>query len=189
MTTRHLRALAGPLIVFAFVSTTACEGDTGPAGPEGPQGAEGPQGPSGEDTNVTLHIFDGHDFSVNFFVDLCMGAGIGEQETRESSWDAYLGLDSPDFGLIFFHVPGAGIGGDSEYLAVTTYDAQAVNCPFPQSVTEIFLFDGPGEAYDEIRIVQVAANEVVDNRSVWTDATDYHAVVDGSDDRVTVVRH
>jgi hypothetical protein len=174
MRASHIR-LPGLLIAFAFVFTTACEGDTGPTGPQGPQGAEGPQGPSGEDgnANVTLHIFAGHDFSLNSFIDLCLGDGISAQETTESSWDAYLGLDSPTFGFIYFHVPGGGVGGDSEYLAVTTYDAGALNCPSPQALTEILLIGGPGEAYDEIRIVQAAANEVVDHRAT----------------AITVVRH
>ncbi|MFW6088755.1 MAG: hypothetical protein ACODAB_03310 [Gemmatimonadota bacterium] len=194
MRTNQLRARARLLIAFAFVLTTACEGDrgpTGPQGPQGPEGAEGAQGPTGEDgnANVTVHIFDGHDFSQSFFVDLCMGEGIDAQETAESSWRAYLGLDSPDFGLLLFHVPGAGIGGDSEYLTVTAYDASAVNCSSPQSLTEIFLYEGPGEAYDEIRIIQIAADAVIDNRSSSSDVTDYHAVLAGFGGGVAVVRH
>lgn len=192
MRTNRQRALAGLLIAFAIVSTTACgEGEAGPTGPQGPQGEMGPAGPSGEEgnANVTLHIFDGHDFSVQPFIDLCMGAGIDAQETTESSWDAYLGLNSPDFGFVYFHMPGAGISGDSEYLAVTTYDDGALNCPTPQSLTEIFLIAGPGEAYDEIRIIQVLANEVTDNRSAVTDATGFHAVIGSAGDVVAVVRH
>lgn len=167
MKTSHPRALAGALIALAIVSTTACDGDAGPAGPQGLQGEQGPEGPPGEDgnANVTLHIFAGHDFSVNPFIDLCMGEGIGAQETTESSWDVFLGLDSPDFGFIYFHIPGSGIAGDSEYLSVTTFDAGALNCPSPQSLTEILLIDGPGEAYDEIRIFQAVASEVVDHRA------------------------
>jgi len=191
MKTSHPGALAGLLIAIAIGSTTACEGDAGPTGPQGPQGEEGPEGPPGEDgnSNVTLHIFGGHDFSVNPFIDLCMGEGISAQETTESSWDAYLGLDSPDFGFIYFHMPGGGIGGESQYLSVTTYDAGALNCPSPQSLTEILLIDGPGEAYDEIRIVQAVANEVVDHRAAVVDAGDYRALVGSPGDRVTVIRH
>lgn len=191
MRANRQRALAGLLIAFAIVPTTACNGEAGPTGPQGQRGEEGPRGPSGEEgnANVTLHIFDGHDFSVNPFIDLCMGAGIDAQETTESSWDAYLGFQSPDFGFTFFHVPGAGIGGDSEYLAVTTYDAGALNCPSPQSLTEIFLTGGPGEFYDEIRIIQVLANEVTDNRTAVTAATDFHAVTGSAGDVVAVVRH
>jgi len=56
-------------ILFGFILLFGCEeseGPTGPANPEGPQGEQGPEGPQGlaGNANVTVHIFDGHDFST-----------------------------------------------------------------------------------------------------------------------------
>lgn len=54
---------------------------------------------------------------------------------------------------VYAYVPGMAYGG--EYLTVRAYDASAAICPTPQPLIDIALVSGPGEAYDEIRIVQV----------------------------------
>ncbi|MFW6084320.1 MAG: hypothetical protein ACODAA_03830 [Gemmatimonadota bacterium] len=191
------------MMAFAFILVVGCEGDTGPAGPAGPAGPQGEQGPvgpegpagpqgsAGEDgnANVTVHIFDGHDFGTTSFVDLCLGADITQQEMIDSSWDAYLGEEDATFGLIYWHVPGFASFGASEYDVVTAYDGPETICGSAQPLVEISLTSGGGEEYEEIRIVQTVANNVSDNRSVVLDMTDYAAVMEHFGDDVTVVRH
>lgn len=191
------------LTVFALMFAVGCEGDTGPTGPQGPvgpsgaqgdqgpAGPEGPQGPAGEDgnANVTVHIFDGQDFTISSFVDLCLGTGISQQEMAESSWDAYLADDDPTFGLIYFHVPGFASFGNSEYDVATAYDTPETICGSAQPLVEISLVSGPGEIYEEIRIIQTVANNVSDNRSLVLDMSDYSAVIEYFGEAVETVRH
>jgi hypothetical protein len=92
--------------------------------------------------------------------------------------------------LIYWHIPGFAAFGASEYDAVTAYDVPVALCPSAQPLIEISLVSGPGEAYDEIRIVQVLASEVVDNTSgIVLDMTSYDAVIEHFGDEVTLLRH
>lgn len=185
------------LTVFALMFALGCDGDSGPTGAQGPvgpqgeQGPEGPQGPGGEDgnANVTVHIFDGHDFTATSFVDLCFGTGISQQEMAESSWDVYLAGDDAVFGLIYWHVPGFGSFGSSEYDVATAYDIQEFVCAAPQPFVDISLENGPGEIYEEIRIIQTVANNVSDNRSLVLDMSDYSTLIEYFGDAVNIVRH
>lgn len=191
------------LTVFALMFAVGCEGDTGPTGPQGPDGPtgsqgeqgpggpEGPQGPAGEDgnANVTVHIFDGHDFATAPNLDLCFGTGISQQEMTESAWDVYLGIENGAFGLIYWHVPGFADFGSSEYDVATAYDTPESLCGSAQPLVEISLVSGPGEIYQEIRVIQTIANNVSDNHSFVLDTSDYSAVIEYFGDAVETVRH
>lgn len=205
MENNFIRSFAVLLTGIALILVTGCEGPEGPTGPQGQQGPqgeqgpEGPEGPPGEDgnANVTVHIFDGHDFSSSAPLDLCLGDNISQQEMIESSWNVYLGRDNAAFGLIYWHVPGFANFGASEYDVVYAYDTPVSICPSAQPLIEISRESGPGENYEEIRIVQVAANNVVDNRSKQIsslmpdnlDITDYDAVLEYFGDNVRFVHH
>jgi hypothetical protein len=208
MKINEIRGIAILLIGIVVILSTGCRGSEGPTGPQGaigPQGEPGPagvQGPPGEDgnANVTLHIFDGHNFSGVPNLDLCLGDNISEEEMLQSSWQVYLGAEIEEFGLIYWHIPGAA--NASEYGVITAYDAEGVICieelqPQPQPFVEIGRMDGPGEEYDEIRIIQVAASNVVDHRNNETnslvpdnlDLTDYKAVLDYFGSSISTVNH
>jgi hypothetical protein len=173
-------------VLFAVaVAGIACEGPTGPAGPagpegatgpagppgpqgpqgtQGPQGPEGPQGPQGPqgvtgNANVTMYIFAGHDFAVQSLAIRRLELA-DESELDGSAWLYYLRYPQPggtQFPYLFYHVPGRGFGGSSEYRANHVWRAVALDAQF-----EIRRASGTGETYDQIRIVRIAASEVVD---------------------------
>lgn len=197
MKINNMRGLLVLMISAAFLIAASCEGPEGPTGPEGPQGPQGEQGPQGPEgpqgptgnANVTVYIFDGHDFSASSFIDVCLGEGISEEETRESAFNVYLGVDNgTGFGIIYFHIPGFGDFGTSEYDAITAFDTPGGICGgTPQPLVELSVVSGPGETYDEIRIVVVVANNVIDNRSKQLtplipeetlDISDYNSVIE-----------
>lgn len=188
-------------LIIGFI-TIACEGPEGPMGPQGqqgPQGEQGPQGTPGEDgtANATVHIFDVHDFSSSLATDLCLGENISHPEMIESSWNVYLGRDNGDFDLIYWHIPGLGNFGASEYDAVTAYDFPGTICLSEQPLIEIRRRSGPGEEYDEIRIVQIVASNVIDHRGKQEvarspeipDVSNYYALVDYFGNNVQIVMH
>lgn len=206
------RRLCAVTMAFALMLFAACDGDTGPAGPTGPQGtqgeagtpgdpgpqgdqgAQGEQGAPGADgnANVIVHIFGGHDFSADAVAEICLGGDLGQQEFVDSSWTVYLGAEVPPLDMVHLHVPGMAYGG--EYVAIIGYDGAAAVCPTAQGLVNIGLVSGPGEAYEEIRIVQVLASDVVDHTvaaasGVAPDLTDYDAVLEYYGSRVLEVRH
>ncbi len=190
------------LSVFIFINL-GCEGPEGPQGPAGPQGeqgASGPQGPAGEDgnANVTLHIFGGHDFTEESYVDLCLGENISADEAMNSSWHVYLGFDSEDdlFGMLYFHIPGFTFSGNSEYAVVHGYDHNSLICSAPQPVVEIELDSGPGEPYDQIYVFQIEASNVLEHSKMPADMisndldfTNYKSVYNNFEDRMRVIQH
>lgn len=208
------RRLVALTIAFAVMFAAACAGDTGPTGPAGPQGTQGdpgtqgelgPQGEQGEqgpqgnqgepgadgNANVTVHIFDGYDFTAGSYVDLCLGEDMGQKEFVDSSWNVYFRLDSGALESIYWEIPGT-VFGSSEYVVVRAYDAGAVWCPAAQPVFRLVLDSGPGEDIEQIRIVQVLANQVVDNSttsSLVLDTTNYAAVIGHFGGNVTEIRH
>lgn len=186
-------------ILLGFILILGCEGPegpTGPAGPEGPQGDQGPEGPQGPpgNANVTVHIFDGHDFSSESVLELNFSLD-NRDELLNSSWDTYLGVEDPtiDNELALFRIPGYGAFLDSEYLVAHYWDNKTGEATFV-----INTVTGPGEAYDEIRIVQINANNTEDHTSAKQktsvipenlDTSDYEAVMDYYGEQVEVVRH
>jgi len=197
------------LFGIALALITGCrgaEGPTGPQGAEGPQGPQGEQGPEGEqgppgedgNANVTMHIFDGHDFSVVPNIDFCLGDNITEQEMVESLWKVYLGTEVEEFGFVYWHIPG--VANATEYGAITAYDSLGNLCSdeLAQPVIDVARVDGPGEEYQEIRIIQILANTVVDHRNNqinndlvpdFLDLTDYQMVVDYFGSSVRIMNH
>lgn len=182
------------LILFSSISLIfliSCEGPEGPAGPQGTQGPEGPQGPQGPqgeegNANVTVYIFDGHDFTEKDFANYCFGDLVSEKEMAESDWNFYLGLDDDALDTVYFNIPGTGAFYQTEYYSLLTYDADAIICSGPATIAEMGIVNGPGEEYKEIRIVQILANNVVDTRSKQSenindqklDMSNYDSVID-----------
>lgn len=104
--------------------------------------------------NVTRYIFPGHDYSGTYFTE--HEIDVTEAEMEESAWEVYLVRTFSD-GLLAYHVPGwAGPGGSSQYRVVheTTGPRHEVN---------ILRKDGPGEAYDNIYIIRIAAGNTEDH--------------------------
>lgn len=133
MKKNKMRRLYVLLFSIALVIATGCEGPEGPAGQQGEaglQGEAGPQGPQGPEgnANVTVFIFDGADFATDGFAFVCLGADISQQEMRESIFTVYLGDNFPPFGIIYYHVPGWGGFGNTEYDALTVYDSVGAGC-------------------------------------------------------------
>lgn len=169
------------LLIFMLVlglGLMGCEGPTGPEGPrgeagqqgeQGPKGDQGPQGPEGN-ANVTLYIFDGHDFSSSTIARREV-SDVTETQMSESDWHVYLVHSS---GWIY-HMSGYGISDDTMYFTAHRWvDGDPGYIDF-----WIEAADGPGEEYAEIRIVRTAANNVNDERSkaVGLDYSNYEEVV------------
>ncbi|MDZ7714693.1 MAG: hypothetical protein U5J95_00620 [Balneolaceae bacterium] len=161
-----------------MVIFTACEGPAGPEGPAGADGQDGADGVDGEDgnANVTVYIFDGHDFTGNSIYQPRL-SGVNETEMKESAWDVYMDKDG-----FFYHMPGWGYQDASFYETYHTYIGSSSEIAF-----NIELKDGPGEVYDEVRIVRTAANNVVDSTTTKVsgdfqeppvDFSNYQEVVD-----------
>lgn len=180
------------IVLSISLATISCQGPAGSDGLQGPQGEQGPPGPEGPqgeqgppgNANVTLHIFEGHDFSSDSIHDICF-ENVTEEGMISSYWLVYLVFDSGNpFGFIYAHVPGFGLDDTSQYDTAHIWDTSGTICPSPQMAFEVELNEGPGEAYDEIRIFQVTANHTIDNRSKQTppllpeylDITDYQTV-------------
>lgn len=184
-------------ILFGFISLFGCEGSegpTGPAGPEGPQGEQGPEGPQGPagNANVTVHIFDGHDFisdAVYSDEDGLLLDFESESEATQNIWKYYLKHGSG----WFIEIPGMGYNANSEYYTGHIWDEQNSTLDF-----FVGLVDGPGEQYEQVHIVQVEANNTEDHTTGKQngnlipdnlDMSDYEAVIDYYGDNVTTVRH
>lgn len=184
-------------ILLSFALFLGCEGPEGPAGPKGPQGEqgaqgpEGPQGPAGN-ANVTVHIFDGHDFSNDAVADSTEGVSVNfenESVAIQNSWNIYL----KDVSGWYLDVPGWGINHQSEYYTGHIWNETDSRMNFWIQVVE-----GPGEQYEEIHIVQIEANNTEDHTSGKQaanlipenlDMSDYEAVMDYYGDSVETVRH
>lgn len=193
------------LFLIIGLITIACEGPEGPMGPQGPQGQQGSQGeqgpqggqgPPGEqgpmgNANVTLYIFDGHNFSENFLAIRRIELE-SEKDLNESAWLYYQRYSTlnPNFPFTYYHVPGRGFGGSSEYRANHVWRAIELDAQF-----EIRRASGSGETYDQILIFRIESSEVIDKTgdagkiagSVKSgqsiippdlDVTDYYAVVE-----------
>jgi hypothetical protein len=200
ITSRYRLMVLLSVFVFINLGCEGPEGPQGPAGPQGEQGASGPQGPAGEDgnANVTLHIFEGHDFTEVSYIDLCLGENISAEETRNSSWHVYLGFDSGDdlIGMLYFHIPGFTFSGNSEYVVVHGYDHNSLICPEPQPVVEIELDSGPGESYHKIYVFQIEASNVLEHSKMPADMisndldfTDYNSLYSNFKERMRVIQH
>lgn len=109
--------------------------------------------------NVTLYIFDGHDFTADIQV-LRTVTGLSESDFLSSSWVVYLVELQTDGDYIFYPIPrSGGIFGLSDYSYASVYSGLGF------ATFDIRLTDGPGETYEEIRIIRTAASNVVDNRT------------------------
>lgn len=127
-------------------------------GPKTSSGWGSPLNLKGADgnANVTRYIFPGHDYSGTYFTE--HEIDVTEAEMEESAWQVYLVRTFSD-GILAYHVPGwAGPGGNSQYRVVheTTSLRHEVN---------ILLQDGPGEEYDNIYIIRIAASNTEDMSS------------------------
>jgi len=184
-------------ILLGFVLILGCEGPegpTGPAGPEGPQGDQGPEGPEGPagNANVTVHIFDGHDFNSDPIYTDTEGLFINfetESEANQNSWNYYLKYQTG----WFLDIPGWGFGNATEYYTGHIWQENESRIRF-----YIEAVDGPGEQYEEVHIVQIEANSTEDHTSAKQkttvipenlDMSDYEAVMDYFGEQVEVVRH
>lgn len=168
------------VLVAGMLIFTACEGPAGPEGPAGADGQDGAPGQDGEDgnANVTVYIFDGHDFSSSSSYFLPGITGLTETEMKESAWDVYM-LATND---IYYPIPGYGENGLSEYRVFYSFNSSNSEVDF-----DIRLETGTGEQYNEVRIVRTAANNVEDNTTTkvsgdsqepQVDFSNYQEVVD-----------
>lgn len=172
------------ITVLAFLlAGIACEGPAGPQGPQGPQGErgsagiqgeQGPQGPQGDtgaqgtpgadgNANVTLYIFDGNNFSTTTNAIRRINLE-NETELIESAWLVYLRYPQPasnEFPFIYYHVPGLGFAGNSEYRVNHSWRAISLDAQF-----EVRRASGPGENYDQIRIIRIESSETVEGTDV-----------------------
>lgn len=207
-----------PLLVAIALTlaTAACDGPVGPQGDSGPQGEQGPQGPGGpqgapgedgqdgpdgrdgqdgqdgqdgDNANVTLYVFDGHDFNDQTFVQLCTPSA-NEQEHDQSAWLHYLIDEIP--GVVpnqYYSIPGFAANDETFFDVLVDFDANA--CPgdsrhfISQSAFDQRL------AFDRIHVIQIEASNVEDctgggclraatapELPVDLDISDYDAVVD-----------
>ncbi len=144
-----LRRLAENQVVDAAsvegMTAAELQGQSGPQGPPGPAGRQG-------NANVTIYDAGPHDFSMapTFFLTM---PDVGEAEAALSLWRVDLVYDFvPD---IVYHLPGwGGLGGASEYRVFHYWDVGN------QFRIEIVRVSGPGEAYESVRITQIAASSV-----------------------------
>lgn len=147
------------LLMMLFVGITACtkDGAMGPAGKDGKDGMDGTNGTNGtngangadgEDgnANVRLYMFDaGYNWetTTEYGFDC-----LSDRDTSVSSlWVAYI-RNASDY---VYNLPGRGTGN------VTTY-----RCYRYDGDTKVTYYitksEGPGEAYEEVRIFRVYAN-------------------------------
>lgn len=170
-------------ILAIGLASVACEGPSGPDGPQGPQGEQGPEGPQGVqgNANVTLYIFDGHDFSTSTEIH----RDIEVNNPEESVWLVYL-IESATtvcnnpLGCGYL-LPGTGFLGDSYYRVFLQYSLT----PFRISINRE---SGPGEEYSTIHIIRIEATNVEDHtnlsKKVSTlipgdlDVSDFNAVIE-----------
>ncbi len=167
-------------VLAIFLAGIACEGPAGPEGPQGlqgeqgltgPQGEQGPQGDAGPqgtpgadgNANVTLYIFDGNNFNTttNAIRRIMLD---NEAELIDSAWLVYLRYPQPantEFPFIYYHVPGFGFAGSSEYRVNHTWREISLDAQF-----EIRRASGSGENYDQIRIIRIESSETVEENSV-----------------------
>lgn len=165
------------LVVCALtLATAACDsqGPEGPRGPQGPagedgaQGPQGPQGPPGEDgqdgqdgedgnANVTLYIFDGHDFVGTTGVFGVQVPVESETEVLESAWFVYLVDPVADALEYVYHIPGVGYNGITQFRVDHRWDEGSSSAFFVLRWT-----DGPGGEYRQIHIVQIEDSNVED---------------------------
>lgn len=195
MRVKQLKLLS--TLLFGFILLLGCEGPegpTGPAGPEGPEGLQGPEGPQGPtgNANVTVHIFDGHDFSSDAVADSTEGLFINfenESEGIQNSWNIYLKESSG----WYLDVPGWGINHQTEYYTGHIWNENDSRMNF-----WIQAIEGPGEPYEEIHVVQVEANNTEDHTSAKRaanvipedlDMSDYEEVMNFYGDKVKTIRH
>ncbi|GAA5522382.1 hypothetical protein LQ318_11595 [Aliifodinibius salicampi] len=116
--------------------------DSGWGSPINIKGADG-------NANVTRYIHPEHDFSVDS--DLSISMQVNNPE--ESAWIVYLKYVDPNDIDIYYHLPGWGYGGASQY---STFHYFSISI-------RIRLQSGTGEKYDNIEIVRIEANDTVNN--------------------------
>lgn len=154
-----LKALLTAFTLLLF--TAACDGPVGPEGPrgaqgeQGEQGPQGPQGPAGEDgnANVTLYVFDGHDFTASISTTRCIST-VSADDFHDSAWLVYFATNTTHR----YAIPG-NIGAN--YYTFDSYADSALPCP---DVAEFWLrrSDGPGNNLQSIHILQVEGTTTVD---------------------------
>ncbi|MCW9708493.1 collagen-like triple helix repeat-containing protein [Fodinibius salsisoli] len=157
----HISYFLLSLMLVSGIGLAGCEGPIGPQGPQGEsgeQGEQGPEGPQGEDgnANVTLYIYDGHDFSSSSLARREV-TGVTETEMNESEWNVYLVHPSG----WYYHLSGYGVSDSTMYFASHRWvDNDPGFVDFWVEAAE-----GPGEEYTEIRIIRTAVNNINDERS------------------------
>ena len=164
-------------VLAIFLAGIACEGPEGPQGEQGPtglQGEQGQQGPQGDtgpqgipgadgNANVTLYIFDGNNFTTTTNAIRHINLE-NETELIDNAWLVYLRYPQPannEFPFLYYHVPGLGFGGNSEYRVNHTWRAISLGAQF-----EIRRASGAGENYDQIRIIRIESSETVEGADV-----------------------
>lgn len=135
------------------------DGQNGQDGQDGQDGQQGPQGPAGEDgnANVTLYIFEGHDFFNDSHVTFRELSDI--ENPLDYTWLVYL-VRRPGTQFRQYLIPGRGSCCDGEYAVETlTFPENPNNNTFQ---FEIGLVAGGGEEFDEIHIYQIGVSNVED---------------------------
>ena len=136
---------------------------------------------------MTHYIFNGHDFTTNNIAIRRILLDT-EEVMINSAWLVYLKYSQPgntEFPFIFYHVPGRGFGGGSEYRVNHAWRAISLDVQF-----DIRRQSGPGENYDSIHIIQIESSETVEGTDlagkvtgnsilpVDLNVTDYFAVLE-----------
>jgi hypothetical protein len=139
----------GPQGEQGLQGSVGAQGDVGPQGPEGPQGPAGPEGPQGEPGNsdTRLYIFSGHNYATNG-TSFRTIPGLGPQ-VNEYMFFTYL--VNTDFNLIY-PVPGWGNAAATAYRVWWLPEGNNVS-------VRISRVEGPGESYDEIRIITIPISQ------------------------------
>ncbi|WP_020402148.1 hypothetical protein [Gracilimonas tropica] len=116
--------------------------DLGWGSPINIKGADG-------NANVTRYIFPGHDFTV----DSDHSISITVDNADESAWVVYLMKTDANDIDIYYHMPGWGYGGNTQYSVFHYFNLNL----------RIRAEDGPGEEYDQIKVVRIESSSTNDH--------------------------
>ncbi|WP_162418223.1 collagen-like protein [Cyclobacterium roseum] len=127
------------------------KGDQGEMGPAGPRGAQGPKGEQGApgNANVTVYTFDGQDFAINSLKQLEISMSIDDFNNK-------LFYTYMKRGNVWYILPNYGNAGRTYYR---TYHQYISNRSAVQITIARVTTTGPGETYEEVKVVAIETTE------------------------------
>ena len=119
-------------------------GEIGPVGPRGPQGPKGEQGAPGN-ANVTVYTFDGQDFASGSIQHIEISMSI--DDFNKKLFYTYMRR-----GNVWYILPNYGNAGQTYYR---TYHQYIPNRSAVQITIARVNTTGPGELYEEVKVVAI----------------------------------